>query len=779
MIKILLLFTTLFASSIQASLIDFEPNQPIKAQDLNNNFSVIKTNLQSKNVELMFNSYNSGQIILKSGIEFNFQKVRDLGIQIPFLPENNQISSADLTVLFSAAINGVLQYDDIPIARNVNVSVNEDESISSNFDISNVVGSSQVQIVSQPTKGVATINGSSFNYVPSLNNNGMDSFIYRVYDGNNYSEQAVVNIIINPVNDVPVAESKNRSIQEGSIVVIPLGGSDVDNQILSFEISSNPIHGTVEISGDSVTYTPNLNYNGMDTFSYVAKDSISQSVPALVTINISPVNDAPIALAQVVNLSEDTSQSFIVSGTDIEGSSLTYSLVSSPSVGTLTGTLPNLNYTPPVNYNGTTSFKFKVSDGDLNSEEATVSLVISPVNDAPVSSPQSIDNKNDSVNINLAGADIDGDSLTYEIVNPPTNGSLSIIEQSVVYTPSAYFLGTDTFSYRVKDSTLYSNTNVITITNPKRWPVGKDLDLVITNGQIITLNAGEVKDYNNLTINQGGTLLITGGSSSSITQIGVKGNLVINGIIRANDGIFGTVSSNSTAPNLESVTYSITQSSAGAGSAGTGGAQGAGGGAGNLGIGGGGGGGGAGSFWGGAGGINGGAGNPGNANIYAGGTGNATFTNGQGGGAHRTTGFPGGGSGGGGAGAQCSGCRAGSGGAGGGYKGKHGLGLYMSIKGTSSSAGTGRFELNGTNGFNGGGTPGPGDYGTGGAGGGGAGGSGGRLWIRNGGASLPAGITVVLTGGLGGTGGTGALGTANGGNGQAGIAGSLNFGPIP
>jgi len=105
---------------------------------------------------------------------------------------------------------------------------------------------------------------------------------------------------------------------------------------------------------------------------------------ATVSIVVTPVNDAPFAQEQNLTTPEDTNVSITLAGSDEDNDTLVYSVVTQPTHGALSGTAPNLVYTPNVNYNGSDSFTFKVNDGTVDSIEATVSLVITPVNDAPV-----------------------------------------------------------------------------------------------------------------------------------------------------------------------------------------------------------------------------------------------------------------------------------------------------------------------------------------------------------------------------------------------------------
>src|SRR5204862_5924279 len=150
-----------------------------------------------------------------------------------------------------------------------------------------------------------------------------------------------------------------------------------------------PQHGSVTSHPDgTITYTPALNYNGADAFTYTISDGHGGTVSATVNVTITAVNDAPVAADQAVTTDEDTAKAITLSATDVEGSPLTYAIVTGPVHGTLSGTAPNLTYTPAANYDGTDSFTFKPNDGELDSNPATVSIIVTAVNDAPVASDQ-------------------------------------------------------------------------------------------------------------------------------------------------------------------------------------------------------------------------------------------------------------------------------------------------------------------------------------------------------------------------------------------------------
>ena len=102
---------------------------------------------------------------------------------------------------------------------------------------------------------------------------------------------------------------------------------------------------------------------------------------------------------------EDTPKAITLTASDVDGDVADLQRGVGPSHGTLSGTAPNLTYTPAPNYNGGDSFTFKANDGALDSNIATVSITIAAVNDAPVATPQSVTTNEDTatVAITLAG----------------------------------------------------------------------------------------------------------------------------------------------------------------------------------------------------------------------------------------------------------------------------------------------------------------------------------------------------------------------------------------
>ena len=105
------------------------------------------------------------------------------------------------------------------------------------------------------------------------------------------------------------------------------------------------------------------------------------------------VNDAPVANSASISTAEDTPKSGTVTATDVDGDTLTYTVVSGPAHGTLTtfnGSTGAFTYTPAGDYNGPDSFTFQANDGTVDSNIATVTITVTPVNDAPVANAASV-----------------------------------------------------------------------------------------------------------------------------------------------------------------------------------------------------------------------------------------------------------------------------------------------------------------------------------------------------------------------------------------------------
>ncbi|HEX8003632.1 MAG TPA: Ig-like domain-containing protein [Mycobacteriales bacterium] len=352
-----------------------------------------------------------------------------------------------------------------------------------------------------PAHGTVALNADgSFTYTPDPDYAGPDSFQYKAYDTHSKSGSATVSITVNPVNDAPVAQPVSASTNEDTAKAVTLSASDVDGDSLSYAIVTGPGHGWLGvISGDSVTYTPDPNYFGGDSFQYKATDGTADSAPVTVTLTVTSVNDVPVADDEAYATDEDTQLAVTAPGvldgdTDVESSPLTAVLVSGPSHGSLTlNANGSFTYTPAANYFGADSFKYKANDGTADSAVATVAITVGSVNDAPVAQPVSASTNEDTAKaVTFSASDVDGDSLSYAIVTGPGHGWLGAISgNSVTYTPDPNYFGGDSFQYKATDGTADSApvTVTLTVTSVNDAPVAGDDAYQVIQGNALVVSA--------------------------------------------------------------------------------------------------------------------------------------------------------------------------------------------------------------------------------------------------------------------------------------------------
>ena len=195
-----------------------------------------------------------------------------------------------------------------------------------------------------------------------------------------------------------------------------------------------------------------------------------------------------VAHPHAVTTTEDTPAPFQLMGTDADGDALSYHIVTPPQHGTLTGTAPQLTYTPAPDSTQPDSFVFKVNDGQADSALVTVPITVTPTPDVPVAASFPLVTPEDQwANVTLHGTDGDGDALTFAIIEAPQNGHLSGTAPHLVYTPREDFDGEDSFTYVARDATSESLPAVvaITVTPVNDPPVAWDLPVTTDEDQPI------------------------------------------------------------------------------------------------------------------------------------------------------------------------------------------------------------------------------------------------------------------------------------------------------
>jgi hypothetical protein len=180
-------------------------------------------------------------------------------------------------------------------------------------------------------------------------------------------------------NRPPVALDQEVITPEDTPIDIVLTATDADGDPLTYAIVASPSHGVISGAPPQVTYTPDANYNGPDAFTFRAFDSGRSSDIATVTIAVTPVNDLPSADGQALTTPEETPVVVTLTGQDIDGDTLSLRIVTGPLHGVLSGTAPNVTYTPHQDYLGLDSFTFVASDRIADSLPATVVITVGPI----------------------------------------------------------------------------------------------------------------------------------------------------------------------------------------------------------------------------------------------------------------------------------------------------------------------------------------------------------------------------------------------------------------
>jgi VCBS repeat-containing protein len=282
--------------------------------------------------------------------------------------------------------------------------------------------------------------------------------------------QPVIGVIATPVvhsNQVPAAVADSASVAEDGSTSVSVLANDagLGDGSISVSIVSGPAHGTASVSDNKINYSPAANYNGPDSITYKVTDADNESSTGVLSFNVTAVNDAPSVSGDTLSTDEDAAAGDTLSGSDLDGNSLIFSVVAQPAHGSVVISGSNYTYTPAADYNGPDSFTFRANDGSANSNTATVSVTVNPVNDAPVVEGATIPTDEDTpLNGAPVGTDVDGDELDFTILTEPTLGEISSnLDGTYTYTPDANVSGTDSFTYKANDGTVDSNIATVTI----------------------------------------------------------------------------------------------------------------------------------------------------------------------------------------------------------------------------------------------------------------------------------------------------------------------------
>ncbi|MFW1331458.1 tandem-95 repeat protein, partial [Vibrio parahaemolyticus] len=304
----------------------------------------------------------------------------------------------------------------------------KDSDSSLEFSVS---GNNSIQI--SIVNGVATI-------TPTADWNGSKALTFTATDPSGQSVSQTVNFTVAPVADI-VADK--ATVVEDTPTIIKVLGNDTfeGDGVVSLDANNGPANGLVSVNPDgSVTYTPNDNYQGTDSFTYiVTSGGVSESTT--VSVDVTPVNDAPVAKDDTAITDEDTPVTIDVLPNDIDGDKLSIQSASVPEAqGKVEIVDGKLVFTPEENFNGHAEIIYTVTDGQLT-DEAKVTVTVNPVNDAPTIKVDAVESitedavSTDTVVATLTVRDTDTseDQLTVSLENN-SNGYFVLVGDEVKLT---------------------------------------------------------------------------------------------------------------------------------------------------------------------------------------------------------------------------------------------------------------------------------------------------------------------------------------------------------
>jgi len=369
------------------------------------------------------------------------------------------------------------------------------------IDVDSPISSLKATIGTSPANGTITFGSSGNFYTPKAGFTGTDSFAVSLSDGAASSSYTVAVKVV--PNTAPVFAAPTTVTVSGTEDVLVTGvakATDPEGSALAYSVVTAAKNGTVALDAatGAYTYTPNLDYNGTDSFVVSAKDPVGNATAANLTVNLNlaAVNDAPrfAKTSVAVAGTEDTVLTGTVSATDPEGSTVTYSVKSGGATSgavVINKDTGAYTYTPKLDVNGSDSFVVLASDGAATSEQ-TVNVTLAAVNDAPVITSATTAAVNEKVPVSTVvytatATDVDNASLTYSLSGADATAfKIDTSTGQVTFGVSPDFAIKSAYAFNVvaNDGLLTATKSVALSVNSLATTVSLDVD---SDGNLSTL----------------------------------------------------------------------------------------------------------------------------------------------------------------------------------------------------------------------------------------------------------------------------------------------------
>jgi Ca2+-binding RTX toxin-like protein len=496
------LFITARAEDDSFSLL--EDNNLVNIDVLANDISSIDNSI----IRFDSTSVNGGTVILGENNTFSYQPLENFNGSDSFTYTIRGLPGQDTTA--TVRLNVIAVSDGTPKANDDNATIDEDNTVTVDI-IANDFLPDEARVLSYSSLSsngaqVISNNDGTFTYIPVANYNGTDTFTYTIIDSDGQTDTATVTLTVVPVTDgTPQAiDDSTTTLEDIAVIISPLTNDNLIDEasIINFDATSSQGATVTQTAEGAFTYTPVLNYNGIDSFTYTIKDSDGESSTATITVNITPVNDTPInnliespEVPRNGLLSFDNASGNLITLTDVDGDiertelsvsdgilnivsadvviigNSTSNVVISGSQDDINDALSSLTYQPNTNFGGFDTLTIHTTDSDNSSDidSITIKVAVEPsmvdfnvgMGGTPYSTGLTANQYTDVYEEHLSGLD-NSDSIESDIENSEVSISASRMTQGAgAVAQTTVIDATNSIALNSNDGNTYALTGLI------------------------------------------------------------------------------------------------------------------------------------------------------------------------------------------------------------------------------------------------------------------------------------------------------------------------------
>ncbi len=358
------------------------------------------------------------------------------------------------------------------------LNTNEDESKTISFTYSDADKDEvSAKVKTNPENGKVEINGTNIKYTPKTNFNGNDSFTLTFSDGNGFTIDKTIKVIVKSVNDeaiINIPNSLNTNEDEGKTISFTY--TDADGDTISAKVKTNPENGMVTIDGTNIRYTPKTNFDGNDSFTLTFSDGNGFTTDKIIRVIVNNVNKIISQLKDInptknevdENSKANTKVGITLKAIDVDNDIITYFIPNNipfklnDKNEIVIKENANLDYETKGSY----TFIATATSSDGSSSTLELTIKIKNVNEKPIIDIQDslTTNEDESKIISFTYSDADKDEVSAKVKIDPENGNVEINGTNIKYTPKTNFNGKDSFTLTFSDGNGYELDKIIKVT---------------------------------------------------------------------------------------------------------------------------------------------------------------------------------------------------------------------------------------------------------------------------------------------------------------------------